>query len=254
MHRAARSTIRGWRTLRQFLWPARSLITNLPNAVDGPFLPEEFNKLSFIHGRGCQQCARPLDIETAALLDSPCAACLAEPPLWTQARAALFYDDFSAKLILGLKHAGRRDGLKVLCNWMVQAGEDILAKTDWLVPVPLHYQRLAKRGYNQSAWLAQGISQQSGTLVLIDALSRKRATPSQAGLTARQRYSNVDGAFQIRPSRANRIRGATVTLIDDVFTTGSTLQASSQALLDAGAAEVNILVLARVVRGKDLTI
>jgi predicted amidophosphoribosyltransferase len=91
-------------------------------------------------------------------------------------------------------------------------------------------------------------------LALVDGLSRTRATPSQGGLSARQRRKNVSGAFEVRKSRAARVKGATITLVDDVFTTGSTLTACSKALLKAGAGRVNVLVLARVVRDADITI
>ena len=242
--------MRGLAHLRHFLWPARSMITNLPHRFDSPLRPDEFNQLYFIHTHGCQHCAWPLDIETSVILGTPCAACLSAPPIWHRARAALAYDDMSSKIILGLKHGGRRDGLNIICNWMAQAGEDLLSRTDALIPVPLHYRRLVRRGYNQAAWLAQGIAGPRGGRVLVDGLWRKRSTPSQAGLTARQRFTNVDGAFHVRASRANCIRGATLTLIDDVYTTGSTLTACTQALLEAGAAEVNILVLARVLRNR----
>lgn len=194
----------------------------------------------------------PLELDLGD--DSLCGACAAKAPKWDQARAAVAYDEVSRQAILELKHAGRRDGLAVMCNWMTLAGRDILPETDWLMPVPLHYQRLASRGFNQAAWLTQGIARQSGTLALVDGLSRKRNTPSQGGLTARQRHQNVSGAFEVRASRLSRVKGSTVTLVDDVLTTGSTLAACSKALRKAGAVRVNVLVLARVVREADLTI
>jgi len=137
---------------------------------------------------------------------------------------------------------------------MAMAGRDLLADTDYLVPVPLHYQRLAKRGFNQAGWLAQVVARRSGVPTLVDGLTRIKATPSQGGLTAHQRRKNVSGAFQVRTSRQTHIEDATITLVDDVFTTGSTLRACTLALKRAGAARVNVLVLARVVRDTDITI
>ena len=252
MDQAVRSAKGGLRSLRHFFWPARSLLQQHPQLIDAPFSVEDYQQLTFLNGAGCPSCARK--IETDHYLETACAACLTDPPLWRAARAALVYDDVTAKIILRLKHAGQREGLKVLCNWMSSAGADILENTDWVMPVPLHYQRLARRGFNQSAWLAQGVARHSGTLLLLDGLRRLRPTPSQAGLTARQRKTNVAGAFEVRPNRAGRIKGATITLVDDVYTTGSTLEACTRTLLNAGAAEVNILVLARVVREVDVTI
>ncbi|MEO1322972.1 MAG: ComF family protein [Pseudomonadota bacterium] len=252
LHWTARSARAGLRTLANFVWPQRSALTGLRHPGDGPFPADDFARINFLNGAGCKVCGTPLEIDLG--IETICGACTAKAPHWDQARAAIAYDEASRPAILQLKHSGRRDALKVMCNWMAMAGRDILPETDWLVPVPLHYQRLAARGYNQAAWLTQGVARRTGTLALVDALSRKRNTPSQGGLTARQRRRNVAGAFEVRTSRQTRIKGSTVTLIDDVLTTGSTLAACTKALKKAGAARVNVLVLARVVREADLTI
>ncbi|MEM9842171.1 MAG: ComF family protein [Pseudomonadota bacterium] len=252
MHWTRRSARASLRTIANFVWPHRSIITGERHGGDGPIAPEDFAQLTFLSGSGCRKCAVPVEIDLGS--DTICGACAAKAPAWDAARAALAYDDISRQAILELKHAGRRDGLSAMCNWMALAAHDILPETDWLVPVPLHYQRLAARGFNQAAWLTQGIARKTGTLALVDALSRKRNTPSQGGLTAKQRQRNVAGAFEVRKSRLARIRGSTVTLVDDVLTTGSTLTACTKALKKAGAARVNVIVLARVVREADITI
>jgi len=252
MHWTTRSARAGLRSLANFVWPHRSIVSGQRHGGDGPLTPEDFAKLNFLNGAGCQYCAAPLEIDLGP--ESLCGSCAARAPKWDQARAAVAYDDVSRQAILELKHAGRRDGLGAMSNWMALAGRDILPETDWLVPVPLHYQRLAARGFNQAAWLTQGVARNTGTLALVDALSRKRNTPSQGGLTARQRRRNVAGAFEARKSRQSRIKGSTVTLVDDVLTTGSTLAACTKALKKAGATRVNVLVLARVVREADYTI
>lgn len=252
MHWTTRSARAGLRSLANFVWPHRSIISGQRHGGDGPLTPSDFAQLTFLNGIGCRACAAPVDVDLGP--ETLCGACAARAPKWHQARAALAYDDVSRQAVLELKHAGRRDGLSAMTNWMAMAGRDILPETDWLVPVPLHYQRLASRGFNQAAWLTQGIARTTGTLAMVDALSRKRNTPSQGGLTARQRRRNVAGAFEVRSSRQSRIKGSTVTLIDDVLTTGSTLAACTKALKKAGASRVNVLVLARVVREADLTI
>ncbi len=252
MHWTTRSARAGLRSLANFVWPQRSIISGERHNGDGPLTPEDFGQINFLNGAGCRACAMPLEIDLGEA--SLCGACAAKAPKWSEARAAIAYDDVSRHPILELKHAGRRDGLNAMSNWMALAGRDLLPETDWLIPVPLHYQRLASRGYNQSAWLTQGVSRKTGTLALVDALSRKRNTPSQGGLTARQRRRNVAGAFEVRKSRQARIKGSTVTLVDDVLTTGATLAACTKALKKAGAARVNVLVLARVVREAGITI
>jgi ComF family protein len=135
-----------------------------------------------------------------------------------------------------------------------RAGRALLDEADVIVPVPLHYARLASRGFNQSAWLAEALSQWTGVPVSIDALKRTRRTPTQGGLSARARRRNVAGAFELRPSRAGHVEGKRVLLIDDVLTTGATLSACTRALKRAGARHVDVLVLARVVRETDITI
>jgi len=252
MHWSARSARARLRALAGFIWPSRSILTGERHGGDGAVSAQDFARLHFLNGAGCRACAAPLAVDLGE--SSLCGACAAKPPRWDQARAALAYDDASRQAILELKHAGRRDGLSAMSNWMALAGRDVLAGSDYLVPVPLHYRRLARRGFNQAVWLAQGIGRQAGVAVLVDALVRTKATPSQGGLSARQRKRNVAGAFKLRGPRGKQIGGANITLIDDVYTTGSTLAACTKALSQAGAASVNVLVLARVVRATDITI
>ena len=141
-----------------------------------------------------------------------------------------------------------------MANWMVTAGRESLAEADLIVPVPLHYFRLIKRGYNQSGWLASAVGEQAGRPVSHTDLNRVRATPSQAGLNAKARYKNVRGAFAVSGRAAKKVTGKQVVLVDDVLTTGATLKAASRALLKAGAKRVDVLVLARVVKPQDITI
>lgn len=156
--------------------------------------------------------------------------------------------------MLDLKRSGRRDGLGTFAGWMAQAGRILLDEADVIVPVPLHYGRLAIRGFNQSAWLSGALSRRTGAPMVVDALKRTRRTPTQGGLSARARRRNVAGAFALRPNRAGHIQGKRVLLIDDVLTTGATLGACTHALRWAGARQVDVLVLARVVRETDVTI
>ncbi len=250
MHSIRATAKRAVSGLADALWPGRSLVSGDP--ARGALSAADFAALTFLTGALCRRCARPLEIDLGE--DTVCAACLARPPLWTRAHAALTYDDVSRIPILGLKRAGRRDGLKVMANWMVTAGRESLAEADLIVPVPLHYFRLIKRGYNQSGWLASAVGEQAGCPVSHTVLNRVRATPSQAGLNAKARYKNVRGAFAVSGRAAKKVTGKQVVLVDDVLTTGATLKAASRALLKAGAKRVDVLVLARVVKPQDITI
>lgn len=186
--------------------------------------------------------------------EAQCAACIARPPRWDRARAALIYDAASRRIVLDLKRSGRRDGLHVMTGWMQRAGANLIAEADMIIPVPLHYTRLVSRGFNQSAWLGQGIGRRAGLTCRVDVLKRKRRTPTQGGLSAKARHRNVAGAFSISQRAAALINGKRILLVDDVLTTGATLSACTRALKRAGARQVDVLVLARVVRETDVTI
>jgi ComF family protein len=132
-------------------------------------------------------------------------------------------------------------------RWLTRAGQELLDEADVLVPVPLHWRRGWSRRYNQSGALARVISQQTGVKLASEALRRIRATEQQIGLSRAQRASNVQGAFKVAADRMADIQGRRIILIDDVLTSGATTDACARALLRAKAAQVDVLVFARVV-------
>ena len=234
------------------IWPQRSLLTNREVPGPGALEPNLWAKLQFLSDPLCARCGTPFEI--AVDPEQVCGACLADPPLYDRARAALIYGDISRDLVLSLKYQGRRDGLSILGGWMANAGRDLLADADLIVPVPLHYFRLVRRGFNQSAWLAASLSRASGVKLSVDALKRTKSTPIQGGLSAEGRRRNVQGAFKVRSSREARIKGQKILLVDDVLTTGATAEACARALRRAGAACVDVVTLARVAGPRSVTI
>jgi ComF family protein len=146
-----------------------------------------------------------------------------------------------------LKYAGRRRAAGRLAEALLEepAVRALVATSDVLVPVPLHPRRLRERGFNQAALLAVEIARRTGRSVCVDALARRLDTVPQAGLTAAARRRNVEGAFAVR--RKAIVAGRTVTLVDDVLTTGATALACARRLADAGASEVRLVTVARVV-------
>jgi predicted amidophosphoribosyltransferase len=127
------------------------------------------------------------------------------------------------------------------------AGRELLGQSDALLPVPLHWRRLWARRFNQSAALARAISDIAGVPVLHGALKRVRATPQQVGLSKTERAENVQGAFRVPAEEKPQVAGRRLVLIDDVLTSGATVDTCARALLRAGAAHVDVLVFARVV-------
>ncbi|HVY90023.1 MAG TPA: ComF family protein [Hyphomonadaceae bacterium] len=234
------------------IWPQRSLITGREVPGPGALEPNLWSKLQFLSDPLCARCGTPFEI--AVDENQVCGACLARPPVYHRARAALIYGDVSRDLVLALKYQGRRDGLSLLSGWMASAGRDLLSDADLIVPVPLHYFRLVRRGFNQSVWLAAGLSRASGKPMSVGLLKRARATPTQGGLSAEGRRRNVQGAFRVRKGQKAKIKDQKILLVDDVLTTGATAEACSQVLLRAGARCVDVLTLARVAAPRSLPI
>jgi ComF family protein len=172
---------------------------------------------------------------------------IADPPAYTRARAAVRYDDVARTLVHALKFQDRVDLAPTMGRWMARAGQVLLADADLLVPVPLHWRRGFARRYNQSGALARAIGEQSGVAVAVDALRRIRPTAHQIGLSRAERASNVQGAFKVPPEQRSEVQGRRLVLVDDVLTSGATVDACARALLRAKAASVDVLVFARVV-------
>lgn len=210
--------------------------------------PTCWAKLRFISQPCCDACGHPFEYEVPGL--TLCGACVRDRPPFTQARAALLYDGASKDFILSFKHADRTELAKLLSKWLAQAGGEFLPAADVLVPVPLHWTRLFARRFNQAALLAQALGRLVAKPVAVDALVRHKKTPSQGHLGVTARMRNVQGAFRVPPGRLASIKGKRVVLVDDVYTTGSTVRVAAKALLRAGALRVDVLTLARVVKGQ----
>lgn len=172
---------------------------------------------------------------------------MAHPPAYDRARAAVRYDEVARSLVLAFKYADRLDLAPMMGAWMARAGRELLAEADALVPVPLHWRRLWARRFNQAAALAGAISEIGTVPVLHDVLKRVRATPQQVGLSKTERADNVQGAFRVPVGQKPAVKGRRVVLIDDVLTSGATVDTCARSLLRAGAAHVDVLVFARVV-------
>lgn len=213
--------------------------------VDGDdrFCAPCFAQLHFLGPPQCARCGDPLVHDAGA--GAECGACLAEPPDYDRARAALAYGGPTRQVVLALKH-GRRLHLARLMARAMRRAAGILPVDAVIVPVPAHRWRLWRRGFNQAALLAQQMARQGGHGLAIDALERVKPTPLTKGLTRRQRQKNVAGAFRV--ARPDTVRGRHVVLVDDVMTTGATVSACAVKLKRAGARHVEVLTFARTLR------
>lgn len=177
-----------------------------------------------------------------------CAACIARPPSYRRARAVLSYGEASRQPILDFKHGDRTGLAPAFGRWLARAGAGLVTGADFAIPVPLHRGRLFERRYNQSAMLALALGRVTGMEMRTDLLARRRATPSQGRLSPSARRRNVRGAFAMTKSSGPAVEGRHILLIDDVYTTGATAEECARVLRRAGAAAVDVLTLARVVR------
>ena len=203
--------------------------------------------IRFLDREGCNMCARPFDSGLWFGEGALCEFCQAKPFPFGRTRAACLYGDKSRDLILRFKRADRLDLAPMLSRWLERAAADILDEAEVIVPVPLHPFRLFERRYNQAAELARPLAGRIGKTFLADALARTRMTPRQ-GASAEKRWANVRGVFAATRAGRKRLEGRRIVLVDDVFTTGATARACAEALLAAGAASVDIAVLARAVQ------
>ena len=248
--RGARRVVgRAGRLLLDAFLPPLCLACAGPVQQSGQLCAGCWKDVRFIAAPLCACCGAPFEL--AMPEGTLCGACLAEPPPFGRARAALSYEGVGRDLVLGFKMADRTFYAPAFADWLARAGATLLAEADVLVPVPLHRWRLLSRRFNQAALMAHALSRRSGLPVLPDALVRVRATPSQASLRAADRVANVRGAFAARGRARSKLEGRRVVLIDDVLTTGATASACARALLKAGAKSVDVLTLARRDRKSD---
>ena len=203
-----------------------------------------WREVQFIRPPLCDVLGIPLPFETGERMVS--AAATARPPAYDRARAVAHYSGAMRSLVHGFKYADRHDARALFGRWLAEAGHDLIAGADLLVPVPLSRWRLLWRRFNQSAILAQELSRQTGLALELRLLRRTRPTRTQVGLTRDQRQRNLAGALRVPRRCCRRLEGRSVLLIDDVITTGATAEACARALKRAGAARVDVLALALV--------
>jgi len=235
------------RGLLDLVLPPRCLACGGLVADPGALCAACWQGLSFLGEPACACCGLPFAHDPGP--GTRCAACLADPPGFDRARSVLRYDDGSKGLILAFKHADRTDAAPAFARWLARSGQALLPDCDLIAPVPLHWRRLFRRRYNQAALLALALGRLAGKPVAPGLLRRRRDTASQGHLSRGARQRNVAGAFQVAPGWPARLAGRRVLLVDDVLTTGATVEAAAQVLTRAGAAGVDVLTLARVVMG-----
>ncbi len=235
-------------TALALIYPARCLGCGIVVNDDFGLCGSCWRDTPFVGGAICDSCGGPLPGQTGVDA-AQCDACLRDPRPWHQGRSALVYRDRARSLILGLKHADKQEVAEPASGWMARAVRDIVTPGMLVVPVPLHWSRMLKRRYNQSALLARAMAKRLDLSYCPDLLLRSRRTRSLEGLDRIQRLAMLDGAIAINAKRAHHIAaGRAVLLVDDVMTSGATLAESTRTLQAAGAGRVCVVALARVTK------
>ena len=223
--------------------PACGLIVEAPHR----FCYACWSELVFLGEPCCAVCALPFDYGEGT--ERVCAGCAAHPPRFDRLRAAVAYGDIPRAVALKLKYGGRPGVAETMARLMTRhvdgEGEPLL------VPVPLHRWRIWRRGYNQSALVATALAKAAGLDTRLDLIRRVKATPPLKAMSAKARRDALRGAFRVDPDRKAEAKGRRIILIDDVYTSGATANGCARALKRAGAARVDVLCWARVVRGGD---
>ncbi|MGB1077413.1 MAG: ComF family protein [Bdellovibrionales bacterium] len=239
------------KSVLDFLLPARCVVTGEIVESSEVLSPEAWSLLNFIDDPMCRVCGVPFEFsdmdEREDAEGLTCGSCLDYPPVFERARVALRYDDGSRGLVLAYKHGDKTHMALPFSAWIEKAGKDILAQADLLVPVPLHWTRLVKRRYNQAGLLAQCLSKRVGVPVDTLHLKRVRKTLPQGHMKMEARRKNVKGAFTVLEKDRARFDDKNIVLIDDVYTTGVTVNECARVLLEAGAKSVQVLCVARTV-------
>jgi len=227
------------------LFPAVCVACRTLVGSHGSLCSECWKQIYFISEPFCYVCGLPFDYSLGK--SALCGTCLKQKPSYTQARALFTYNEFSKNPILSLKYHDRTQLAPVFGAWLRRLALPYQPKVAAILPVPLHYSRLVKRRYNQAALLADTVGESLNITVMNNALLRSKKTPPQAGLSKRQREANMRGAFMVSPAKKPLLKGKSVILVDDVMTTGATLEACARCLHDAGVVDVFVITIARTV-------
>jgi ComF family protein len=244
MHAALALARSAFRPILDFALPPRcpgcGAVTEEPHR----FCLACWSALAFLGEPCCTRCALPFEYGEGS--EVICGRCLAEPPPFGRLRAAVAYGEIARTVALKLKYGGRPGVAETMARFMERHLDASAAPI--LAPVPLHRWRIWRRGYNQAALIAGALARRAGLEAQLDLVERVKATPVLRNMSPRERKAAVRGAFRVNPKRKAALQGRAVVLVDDVHTSGATIGACARILRRAGAARVDVLCWARVVR------
>jgi|SaaInl5LU_22_DNA_1037371.scaffolds.fasta_scaffold32399_2 ComF family protein len=228
-----------------FLFPPQCSLCRKPVQLANHLCASCWSDLHWITGPVCKISGVPMPYDLGA--ETLCPAVIVSPPAYDWARAPLAYEGSARSLVSRFKYADQPELAVMMTQWMVAYTQQICDVNSLIVPVPLYRFRLLSRRYNQAAELARSFARQGNYCFLMDVLQRHRRTQPQVGLGKHKRKQNVRSAFRVCESGKNKLDGRHIILIDDVLTTGATVNACCKVLRSAGATSVGVITFARVV-------
>lgn len=236
-----------FQTALQLIYPPRCTLCGMQVESEFGLCGPCWRDTPFISGLSCHLCGVPLPGEDDTEM-ATCDDCLRIARPWSEGRAAMLYQENGRKLVLALKHGDRQEIVRPAALWLAKAARPLVTPDLLIAPVPLHWTRMLRRRYNQSALLTNALSRQLDTDHCPDLLQRNVRTLPLEGQGFDERFQTLSGTISVKPSRIGVADGRTVLLVDDVMTSGATLAAATMACYAAGAEDVRVLVLARVAK------
>jgi len=196
-------------------------------------------------GESCLQCGEPIDGDLPDSANHICGSCRLNPPYFDETIFSLLYEEKTRELIHHFKFRNK-PSIYIIFSRLISAvlhRKENIGEYDFLIPVPLYVTRLLKRGYNQSYLLAKGVAENFNIPLRADLVQRVRETKPQIELKRNERAKNIKGAFKV--TSTDMVNGKNIILVDDIMTTGATLNEISRILKKSGAKRIASLVVAR---------
>lgn len=230
----------------QMFFPANCMACNATVAKMGSICASCFNSMQVLTAPECSKCGEAFEYNIDfASEDIICNNCENHPPIYDCAKAIWAYDDFSSNIVKNFKFGDKTAIAPYLGKILSQRGNELIDKADIIAPVPLHYKRLRQRRYNQAALLCNHINNKYRHKLQLDLLVRTEYTIPQVELPYNKRQQNVENAFTLNQKYNSKIQDKTILLIDDVITTGATVNSCANILKSQGANEIYVLTLTK---------